>query len=255
MKVYNKIASVYDYMINWEERLQTEDPFFHHLFREQMTKSIVDLGCGSGGHALHWGEMGYNVTGIDSSKDMIALAKKKAESLEIDIEFVCSPILDFPSKIEEPVDMVVCLGNTLPHILETQTMEKLFRDTVLKLNPMGIAVVHLLNYERILETQRRDFPVKSCFMDESEYVFIRFYDYHQQNLLFNLVSISKEKDTWNSTSISMYHYPWRLEELKEIARNAGFKTVMEYGDFGFAEFVPEQSENLILVCEFNEEPA
>lgn len=253
MKAYNQLAPFYDFMIHWDERLQNEDPFFQHLFREQMTQSILDLGCGTGEHVLHWAEMGYNLTGVDSAKEMIAQAKQKAETLDVDVEFLCLPIDQFSSKIDEKFDMITCIGNTLPHVIELGKLKQLMNNIAGSLNPFGSAVFHLQNYETILEVQRRDFPVKSREVDGKEYVFMRFYDYYKDKLLFNLVSAVKENEQWTSKSYSVFHYPWRMGELKEIALDAGFKTVMAYGDFAFNEYKSTESENLILVCDFQEE--
>lgn len=253
MKAYNQLAPFYDYMIHWDERLQVEDFFFQHLFREQMTQSILDLGCGTGEHVLHWAEMGLNVTGVDSAKEMIAQARQKAESLDVDVEFLCLPIDQFSSKIEEKFDMIICIGNTLPHILDPGKLQLLMKNIAGSLNPFGSVVFHLHNYDPILDVQRRDFPVKSREVDGKEYVFMRFYDYHKDKLLFNLVSAVKENGGWTSKSHSVFHYPWRLPELKDIALEAGFKTVMTYGDFKFNDFNPTESENLIMVCDFQEE--
>lgn len=253
MKAYNQIAPFYDYMIQWEERLQHEDQFFNHLFREQMTQSVLDLGCGTGEHVLHWAEMGLNATGIDSSIDMISLAKEKAVNMDVDVEFLCLPIDQFAGKLEEKFDLIVCIGNTLPHIIDQAKLKQLFHSIALSLNPFGSVVLHLHNYEPLLEVQKRDFPVKSKMIEDTEYVFIRFYDYHKDKLMFNLISAVKENGSWISKSHSVYHYPWMLQELKDTALEAGFKTVMAYGDFAFADFVPTESENLILVCDFQEE--
>jgi SAM-dependent methyltransferase len=39
--------------------------------------SVLDVGCGTGGHALELGRRGYTVTGIDRSAHMIAMAEQK----------------------------------------------------------------------------------------------------------------------------------------------------------------------------------
>ena len=44
-------------------------------------KKILDLGCGTGKHAALLAEVGFEVTGIDQSRDMIALAEKRKENL------------------------------------------------------------------------------------------------------------------------------------------------------------------------------
>ncbi len=45
---------------------------------------ILDVGCGNGSLSLLFAEMGHDVVGIDISKEMLSVAKKKAKEREID---------------------------------------------------------------------------------------------------------------------------------------------------------------------------
>jgi len=51
--------------------------------------SVLDLGCGTGGHALRLAQRGYSVTGVDVSPDMLAEARLKADGLS-------DPLPDIP---------------------------------------------------------------------------------------------------------------------------------------------------------------
>ena len=46
------------------------------------THALLDLGCGTGTHALLLAQRGYAVTGVDRSPAMLGLARKKAESAD-----------------------------------------------------------------------------------------------------------------------------------------------------------------------------
>ena len=253
MKVYNKIAPWYDFMIDWEARIRREDPFFLHLFAEQLSTSILDLGCGTGEHALHWAEMGYNLVGIDSAKEMIDIAAEKAKAMDLDADFLCLPITDFASTLQQQFDMVICLGNTVSHLLDEFNLKKCFHETARSLKPTGLAVFHLLNYHRILEMRLRDFPVKHKVVEDKEYVFLRFYNYQDKVLEFNYIVAIKENGQWTSKSYQMLHRPWLLEELTALALESGFHNVMSYGGYAFEGFETQRSEDLVLVCDFTEE--
>ncbi len=252
MKFYDKLAKTYDYFIDWPARIQREDPFYQHLFQESLAKSILDLGCGTGGHAMYWAEIGYNVVGVDSSKEMITYARDLAEEKEIDIEFQCLRLTDFSSRIQQQFDTVVCVGNTVPHILDSFNLKRLFQESIACMKINGIAVYHLKNFQRILEVKRRDFPAISRIVDDTEYVFFRFYDFLENHLEFNFVVGEKHNGKWNSHSHQLKHYPWRYEEILPIAKEAGFTQIMSYGGFDFSDFEPEKDEDLILVCEIGE---
>ena len=42
---------------------------------------ILDLGCGTGGHALVLARRGYRITGVDRSASMLEIARRKAKEV------------------------------------------------------------------------------------------------------------------------------------------------------------------------------
>lgn len=252
MKVYSNLAPVYDYFIDWDDRIRREDPFFQHLFQERLATSLLDLGCGTGGHSIHWAGLGYNVVGIDSAPDMIEFARQRAEKEELDAEFQCFPMTDFASRIQLKFDGIVCVGNNAAHLLEPAHVKRLFSESVQSLKDTGVAVFHLLNYQRILEHKRRDFPAKSRRVDDKEYLFLRYYDFLSPYLEFHFVVAVRENNEWTSKSYQLKHYPWKKEELIPLAKEAGFTQIMTYGGYDFSEFDPDTSSDLLLVCELGD---
>ncbi|WP_050180950.1 class I SAM-dependent DNA methyltransferase [Domibacillus robiginosus] len=71
---YNRFASVYDALMHdapydeWEAYLQGE----------VKGGSLLDVGCGTGELAVRFARTGFQVTGIDLSDDMLAIAHEKA---------------------------------------------------------------------------------------------------------------------------------------------------------------------------------
>lgn len=72
--------------------------------------SVLDIGCGTGRHAVELAKRGYHVTGVDMSSSMLAEAAKTAESAGVQAEWICSPAQDF--RATRPYDAVysVCEG-------------------------------------------------------------------------------------------------------------------------------------------------
>jgi SAM-dependent methyltransferase len=63
-----------------------EEAFRRH--RTEPVRSVLDIGCGTGGHAIVLAERGYEVVGVDLSAPMLAIARTKAADAGQDIEFV-----------------------------------------------------------------------------------------------------------------------------------------------------------------------
>ena len=71
--------------------------------------SLLDIGCGTGGHALIMAQRGYDVTGVDLSPSMIEIAKEKSLSLKADKrpEWICGDARNF--EINKKYDMTVMM--------------------------------------------------------------------------------------------------------------------------------------------------
>lgn len=76
----------------------------------QPGQRLLDIGCGTGRHAIELARRGYRVTGVDISAGMLAEARKAAAQAAVEIEWVQSPAQDFEA--DEAFDAVysVCEG-------------------------------------------------------------------------------------------------------------------------------------------------
>ena len=68
---------------------------------------ILDVGCGTGRHAIELARRGYRVTGLDLSAGMLAEARTKAMLAGFAVEFVQADATDF--RFPEPFDAAICL--------------------------------------------------------------------------------------------------------------------------------------------------
>lgn len=69
--------------------------------------AVLDVGCGTGRHAIELAKRGYAVTGLDLSPEMLSRAASKAEAANVSVEWVRSDATQFafPGKY----DAAVCL--------------------------------------------------------------------------------------------------------------------------------------------------
>jgi SAM-dependent methyltransferase len=81
-------AGVYDALYA-EKDYEAENALLKRIFHEHKlpVSSVLDIGCGTGGHALRLARDGYEVVGVDQSADMIALARSKATAQDAVIDW------------------------------------------------------------------------------------------------------------------------------------------------------------------------
>lgn len=80
LQIFGDYAYIYDYLYH-DKDYEAECDFLQSLldrFPHIGVSSLLDMGCGTGGHAIPMAGRGYSVTGVDSSADMISLAGRKA---------------------------------------------------------------------------------------------------------------------------------------------------------------------------------
>ncbi|MFO7967808.1 MAG: class I SAM-dependent methyltransferase [Archaeoglobaceae archaeon] len=62
------------------------------------TGKALDICCGKGTEAVYLAEEGFTVSGIDVSAEAIKMAKEKAESVNVDVDFRVGDVLHMPFK-------------------------------------------------------------------------------------------------------------------------------------------------------------
>ncbi|MEP6999757.1 MAG: methyltransferase domain-containing protein, partial [bacterium] len=73
-------AEQYD-LLYQDKNYDAEVALLERLFRAHDLKgtAVLDLGCGTGQHAIRLAQHGYEVTGVDRSPQMLRIARVKAE--------------------------------------------------------------------------------------------------------------------------------------------------------------------------------
>ncbi|HMK49640.1 MAG TPA: methyltransferase domain-containing protein [Thermodesulfovibrionales bacterium] len=110
--VFNeRYAGAYDALYR-DKDYEKECDYIESLFRKHGRKprSILDLGCGTGGHALILAQRGYRVTGIDRSSPMLEIARSKAKGKGA--EFIKGDItkLRLNRKFDAVISMFAVMG-------------------------------------------------------------------------------------------------------------------------------------------------
>jgi len=109
MKVFGKDYSmVYDFLYK-DKDYEKESDFIEAVFSKYKgkVKKVLDLGCGTGGHALILSRRGYEVIGVDRSQDMLEIAKRKAKESNLFVKFYKSDIVEV--NLKEKFDAIISM--------------------------------------------------------------------------------------------------------------------------------------------------
>jgi malonyl-CoA O-methyltransferase len=89
---YDRWAAVYDHDAN--PLIALEEPVVHDAVGEVGGLAVLDLGCGTGRHALWLAAHGADVTAVDFSEGMLAKARRKpgAEAVRFVVHDLATPL-------------------------------------------------------------------------------------------------------------------------------------------------------------------
>lgn len=137
MNVFNNYAKFYDTLYR-EKDYTGEVDYIERLFKKYAEKppiqTILDLGCGSGGHAIPLVERGYQVTGVDRSAEMLSAAREKSKG--DNPEFLQSDLTDIA--LGRKFDAVISMFAVLSYITENRDLLRAFQKIREHLRPGGL---------------------------------------------------------------------------------------------------------------------
>jgi SAM-dependent methyltransferase len=133
-------ASAYDILYQ-EKDYNAECDLIEKIIHEYSitpVKTILDLGCGTGNHALRFAERGYKVYGVDRSDEMLSIARRKSQEKQLSCEFFQSDIREF--RVSKKFDVVIMMFAVLGYHLENEDVLRALQTVSEHLNPGGLFI-------------------------------------------------------------------------------------------------------------------
>ncbi len=101
-------------------------------------RDILDLGCGTGNHALRLAARGYRVTGVDVGAGMLAIARDKAREGKLAVAFQEADIREF--RVEQTFDAALMMFAVLGYQIENADVLSSLRTARRHLRPGGLLI-------------------------------------------------------------------------------------------------------------------
>jgi SAM-dependent methyltransferase len=247
---YDALGESYERMINWDARIERESPFFQKLFEERNVKSVLDVACGTGHHTVEFARWDVDATGCDISAEMLRLARRNAAEAGVSAEFFEAGLTDVDKGAGgRKFDAIVCLGNSLPHLLTQSELDRSMRSIRRALDPGGVFVSQIRNYARILRDNVRFMPPTSAEVDGGECVFFRMLDIHgPRRVDFHIVRMINKSGKWTHDIQTTPLRPITKAHLNNALRRAGFRTIHHFSDYSSMRFGINKTMDLITVA-------
>jgi glycine/sarcosine N-methyltransferase len=249
--MYDDFSSDYDRFVDWPGRLAAELPFIERQLQAVGARRVLDAACGTGMHALALARRGYAAVGADLSPGMIARARANAAAAGVNVPFEVAGFGELNAQVGTGFDALLCLGNSLPHLLTPADLAAALADFAACLRPEGLLLIQNRNFDAVLARDERWMDPQAHQEGNVEWLFLRFYDFESDGTLtFNLVTLRREgSDAWRQHVLTTRLWPLRREELTRVLDAAGFGAITCWGDMQGARFDPARSPNLVVTAQ------
>jgi SAM-dependent methyltransferase len=213
-----------------------------HNYSKGSVRSVLDLGCGTGNHAIPLAHRGYKVVGVDRSAHMLAHARTKAASLpgagNITFERGDIRSVDLKGRF----DAVIMMFAVLSYQLENDDVLSALKTARRYLNPEGLLIFDVWYGPAVL-TQRPSQRIKVIPTSEGQILRVASgeldVNHHVCTVKFQIWKLYKGQPAEETEEIHVMRYFFPLE-LKLFLESSGFAP-LRLG--AFPNFEQESGEN------------
>lgn len=137
VSVFGTYSKYYDLLYR-DKDYQGEADFVHTLIQKYApgTRTILDLGCGTGRHDIALAGKDYVVTGVDVSEEMLTLARSGLASFDLQpagLDFVHGDIRNL--RLKQQFDAVISLFHVMSYQTTNDDLKAAFETARIHLNP------------------------------------------------------------------------------------------------------------------------
>jgi ubiquinone/menaquinone biosynthesis C-methylase UbiE len=209
---------------NFTQGTTGECDFIEGELKHDKSISILDVGCGTGRHAIELCRRGYSTTGIDLSDSQLKRAREKASDSGLKIRFEQHDARNLPYKHEFNVAIMLCEGG-FP-LMETDEMNfQILQSVSRSLKPGGKFIFTTLNGLFPLYHSVEEFCASATGEGNATYRSNTF------NLMtFRDVNITEvEDDMGNKKTLTCNERYYVPSEITWLLKSLGYKKIDIYG--------------------------
>ena len=246
--IYSLLAPIYD-EINKDIDYSKWADFIEKIIKKEMrgvnAELVLDLGCGTGSMTLELASRGYDMTGVDSSPEMLDIARARADAaVNGDILWLCQDMREF--ELYGTVDVAVSCLDCVNHVTKPSDVKKCFSLVHNYLIPDGLFIFDVNGKRKFEEIYADNSYVMEA--EDSFCVWQNYYNAKSKLCDFYITLFKENKDgTYERYDEAERERMYTLASLKKMLAECKLEFVGAYSDFDFSP-ADDSSERIYIVA-------
>lgn len=144
-------GEIYD-LLYADKPYASEAEFVDRLIRrhsDERARTILELACGTGSHALELAKRGYVVTATDVSETLLAQAREKQKSTELSVTVAWQDMTTLDVR-GRPFDAAMCLFDSIGYVLTNESLTEVFAGVREHLRDNGLFIIEFWHASAML---------------------------------------------------------------------------------------------------------
>lgn len=240
-------ALYYDLLYSHRD-IKAETDFLEEAFKSYSlvrVRRVLDVGCGTGLHAIELARRGYEVVGVDLSPQMVEIARSKAKGLS-GVSFVQADARSL--EFAEEFDAAIAMYGVISYFVSDEDLLGFLRSVRRSLKPGSVFVFDTWNligvhgkrvyYETPFASFRKSGSMLAVKEEQWRVDFVE--QVADAEIDWSIIDLAK-----GSVDVFSHKLKLRLftvRELVHVLRETGFELCKVYEDYSKRPFTEESSE-------------
>lgn len=226
--MYSDFARVYDKLMDQVDR-EAWLKYIISLFDGHSVRRIADCACGTGAISIPLAKLGYSVTGLDASEEMLEIAAQNARRERVEVPFIRQDMRRLALHRPQDAVLAVCDG---VNYLTLKGTEDFFKSAYEQLIPGGILLFDISSRYKLSTVLGNN----TFAEDEGEaaYIWKNVYDEQTRQIQMELTLFERESDDrYTRFTESQIQRAHSVKELSGALSRAGFGKIEAFEAFTF----------------------
>lgn len=187
------------------------------------TRNLLDVACGEGTFAVEMAKLGWKVTGVDQSDEMLRLARHRADQEKMQVNFQKQDMrfIDYGNEF----DLATCWFDSLNYLVTNGDLQSAFNNIYRSLKPNGWFLFDMNTlYGLAVEWQRNRCYVQQETPDLMELHRTNF-DFEKNLGCVTITWFVKSGEYWEKYEEKHIERGFSINEIESCLQYAGFHVV------------------------------
>lgn len=189
---------------------------------------LLDVACGEGSFAVAMAQRGCQVTGVDRSPAMIALAVERAREVDAPVDFRIEDMRHLPFK--EEFDLVTCFFDSMNYLLSVKDLHDAIRCAYDALRPGGLYIFDMNTVYGLAVDWMRE---KTYIQNQADdFIELHQHEFDYENLVATMaLTIFKKLDNglWERIEETHQERGYPVADVQFLLRETGFEVIDMFG--------------------------